>query len=80
MEQILFGKIIKKMRTDKGLSQESFSLSIGMDRSYYASVEVGRRNISLKNMVKISKGLQIPLSKIFVELEREINTGDLFEK
>ena len=44
----------------KGLSQEKFALEIGMDRTYFASVEAGKRNIS-----KIADGLEISLSELF---------------
>ena len=56
MIQANFGKTIKKIREGTGLSQEKFALSIGMDRTYYASVEAGKRNISLKNIYKIANG------------------------
>ena len=32
------GERIKQIRLSKGISQEKFSLSIEMDRTYYASV------------------------------------------
>lgn len=48
----LLGRRIKKYRIIKGLSQEKFALSIGMDRTYFASVETGKRNISIKNLKK----------------------------
>ena len=37
-----FGIALKKIREETGLSQEKFALSIGMDRTYYASVEAGK--------------------------------------
>ena len=60
-----FGQRIKLLRTEKGLSQEKFALSINMDRTYYASVESGKRNISLNNIDKIAKGLNISLEELF---------------
>ncbi len=65
----LFGLAIKQIRDDYGISQEKFALSIKMDRSYYASVEAGKRNISLVNMEKIAKGFNIPISFIFQRIE-----------
>ena len=47
MIQANFGKTIKKIREGTGLSQEKFALSIGMDRTYYASVEAGKIFIKL---------------------------------
>ena len=43
----LFGLVLRDIRNEKGISQEIFALQIGMDRTYYASVEAGKRNISL---------------------------------
>lgn len=72
MIQIEFGKRIKKLRNETGLSQEKFALKIGMDRTYYASVESGKRNISLKNIEKIANGFGIPISQLFSDLEGKI--------
>lgn len=64
-----FGLAVKKYREQLGLSQEKFALSISMDRTYYASVESGKRNISLQNIEKIAKGLNISLSELFKTIE-----------
>ena len=62
------GQSIKEKRLKLGLSQEKFALSINMDRTYFASVEKGKRNISILNIEKIAKGLNISLSELFQEL------------
>ena len=67
--KLLFGRTIKQIRNEHGLSQERFALQIDMDRTYYASVEAGRRNISLENILKISNGYHIPISEIFLRME-----------
>ncbi len=59
------GNRIKELRTKAGLSQEKFALYIGMDRTYFASVEAGRRNISICNIKKIADGLGASLSELF---------------
>lgn len=69
MIQKKFGLAIKKLREETGLSQEKFALSIGMDRTYYASVEAGKRNISLQNIFKIAEGFNISVSALFVVVE-----------
>lgn len=60
-----FGARIQKIRKESGLSQEKFALKIEMDRTYYASVESGKRNISLENIKKIADGFGITISKLF---------------
>ena len=60
-----FGKKVQELRKLSGLSQEKFALLIDMDRTYFASVESGKRNISIENIFKISKGLNISLEELF---------------
>ncbi len=60
------GKRIQELRKEKtGLSQEKFALQIDMDRSYFASVESGKRNISIINIKRIADGLGVSLSELF---------------
>lgn len=60
-----FGKKVKMLRKETGLSQEKFSLLIDMDRTYFASVESGKRNISIENIEKIARGFNISLEELF---------------
>ena len=59
------GNRIRELRKETGLSQEKFALKIEMDRTYFASVEAGRRNISIVNIKKIADGLGVTLSELF---------------
>ena len=63
------GVRIKDLRLKNGLSQEKFALKIGMDRTYFTSVEKGKRNISIINLEKIAKGLDISLSELFENIK-----------
>lgn len=60
-----FGQRIKEIRTTQGISQEKFALLINMDRTYYASVESGKRNLSINNIEKIAKGFDMSLEELF---------------
>ena len=60
-----FANRIKELRHQQGLSQEKFALKIDMDRTYYASVEAGKRNVSIKNIKKIADGFEISLEELF---------------
>lgn len=62
------GARIKELRNQKGISQEKFALDIGMDRTYFASVEAGKRNIAIVNIKKIADGLGVTLSELFVNM------------
>lgn len=60
-----FGNRVRKLRHELQISQEKFALQIEMDRTYLASVEAGRRNISLRNIEKIANGLHVSLAELF---------------
>ncbi len=62
------GNRIRELRKETGLSQEKFAAKIGMDRTYFASVELGKRNISIVNLEKIAEGLDISLSELFLNV------------
>ena len=64
MIQEKLGTRIRELRLKTGLSQEKFALKIGMDRTYFSSVEMGKRNISIVNMEKIANGFEISLSEL----------------
>lgn len=62
------GDRIRQLRKQTGLSQEKFAAKIGMDRTYFASVELGKRNISIINLEKIANGLNVSLSELFADI------------
>ena len=59
------GNRIRELRNETALSPEKYAVKIGMDRTYFASVELGKRNIALKNIEKIANGLGVSLSELF---------------
>lgn len=62
------GNRIRELRSRTGLSQEKFAQKIGMDRTYFASVELGKRNISIVNIEKIANGLDVSLYEFFKDI------------
>ena len=60
-----FGERVRKLRAQNNMSQEKFALCIGMDRTYLASVESGKRNISIENINKIANGFGMTLEELF---------------
>ena len=59
------GARIRELRNDRGLSQEKLALAAGLDRTYIASVENGKRNISIVNLEKIIIALNSTFSFFF---------------
>jgi transcriptional regulator with XRE-family HTH domain len=53
----IFSKNLRKMRLEKGLSQERLASLAGLHRTYIGSVERGERNISIDNIERLAKAL-----------------------
>ncbi len=59
------GRRILMLREQQGLSQQFFSVMVGMDRSYLIDIEQGKRNVSLSYLLRIAQGLDVTLSELF---------------
>lgn len=59
------GLRIKTIREEKELSQKDIAYTADLDRSYIASVENGKRNISIVNIEKIAHALKVSVKTFF---------------
>lgn len=59
------GNRIKELRGKLGISQEELGFRSGVHRTYIASLEVGKRNISIATLEKIIKALEVTFSEFF---------------
>jgi transcriptional regulator with XRE-family HTH domain len=60
----LFGKRVRERRLALGLTQQELADRAGLHRSYVGEIELGRRNITIKNVVKIAKALQVDIASL----------------
>jgi transcriptional regulator with XRE-family HTH domain len=58
--RVLFGRRVRQLRKELGVSQEAFAHRVRIDRSYFGSIERGERNVSLDNICLIAEGLGVP--------------------
>lgn len=65
MIKSIVGERIRKMRNNLGLSQEKLALKADIDRTYLASVENGKRNISIINLEKLIVALNTTFENFF---------------
>lgn len=63
--QIQFGKRVRQLRLKQGLSQEALAFKAGIDRTYMTSIENGKRNVSVQNIEKVIKALEISIQDFF---------------
>ncbi len=59
-----FGNKVRDLRTARGMSQEALAQKSGLHRTYIGGIERGERNISLINIEKIAKALDLTLADI----------------
>ena len=59
-----FGRRIRELRVDQGLSQEALAHKAGIDRTYLPGIEKGTRNASIKIAHKLAVALNTPLSDL----------------
>jgi transcriptional regulator with XRE-family HTH domain len=62
------GNRIRKLRKARGWTQVEMAEKVGIDRSFLADVERGKRNVSILNLELIAKGFKISLSQLFSRL------------
>lgn len=63
------GKVIKDLRTSRGLSQEQLSIQSGVDQHYVSNIENGQRNLSIEMIERLASFFGFTLSRFFVEVE-----------
>ena len=68
---VILGKRLRELRGRTGLSQEKFAAKAGLDRTYYAGIERGERNPSVKQLAKIATALEVPIGALFAVSEQE---------
>ena len=65
MIKIKVGKRIKELRNKLGISQEELAFRSEIHRTYIASLEVGKRNVSIETLEKVVNALEVSLSEFF---------------
>ncbi len=63
-----FGRKVRKLRLQHGWTQVDMAEKLGLDRSYLADVERGKRNVSLLNLDVLAMGFGLSLSRVFSKL------------
>jgi transcriptional regulator with XRE-family HTH domain len=68
--QVRLAQAIRARREALGMSQEGFADSIGVHRTYYGAIELGKQNLTLKSIERIAEGLGVPVSALFVAADK----------
>jgi transcriptional regulator with XRE-family HTH domain len=64
---VIVGRNVRRLRVQKGLTQEELAFEAKIDLTYMGGIERGRRNPSLMVMARIANALSVPLGKLLTD-------------
>jgi transcriptional regulator with XRE-family HTH domain len=65
------GRVIRRLRTERGISQEGLAAISGIDRTFMGEIERGEANPSFDVLQRIASGLTVRLSELILHYESE---------
>jgi transcriptional regulator with XRE-family HTH domain len=65
------GRVIRRLRTERGISQEGLASISAVDRTFMGQIERGEANPSFEVLQRIASGLTLSLSEVIREYESE---------
>jgi transcriptional regulator with XRE-family HTH domain len=66
--RILFGANLRRLRVERGLSQERLALEAGIDRAYVGRIERGTENATIARMEALAAVLGVAVRDLFDDL------------
>lgn len=64
-----FGQAIRRLRVERGLSQEALAEAASIHPRYLSDVERGRRNIAMVNVDRLASALGVDLATLMAEVD-----------
>ena len=74
-EHAALGRAIRRLRSDRAISQEELGFRSGMHRTYVGGIERGERNPSYTNIRRLARALEVSTSVLMAHVE-EIEDPD----
>ena len=65
-----FGEVVRKVRSERGLSQEKLAELADLDRTFVSMIERGKRHPTLETANSLAEALQVRLSVLIASAER----------
>jgi len=70
------GAAVRETRARRGLSQEDLGFAAGLHRNYVGAVERGEINATFKTLMRLCRGLRVPVSELVCVYERHLGEDD----
>jgi transcriptional regulator with XRE-family HTH domain len=68
----VFGKVLRELRTERGISQEKLAEYCDLDRTYISLLERGLRQPTITTVFKIAKAIKIKPSELIGIVEKQV--------
>lgn len=72
-----FGEVLRELRIERQLSQETLALEAGLQRNYISLLERGLNSASIKTLFKLSPILKVPVSVMIGQVETRLLSSSL---
>jgi len=66
-----FGKAVRRLRLEAGLTQEALAHEVGISSNYLSDVERGRRNITINLLFDLAAGLNVTSGSLFAHCQHD---------
>lgn len=63
---------MRRLRKARGLSQEELAARANMHLNHVSSIERGERNLGLLSVLKLARGLDVPVTQLLDEFPPEV--------
>ena len=63
-EAARLGKNLKRIRTEKGISQGEIGRILEVDKGFISNIEAGKTNPTLATIAKIAKAIRVSVSEL----------------
>ncbi|MBV7339487.1 helix-turn-helix domain-containing protein [Chloroflexi bacterium TSY] len=67
-----FGTVLRRIRNEKGISQEHLASNSDLHRTYISQLERGLKSPSLSALFQIAQALSVPPHQIILLVENEL--------
>jgi len=72
---LAFGKVLRAVRKEVGLTQEQLALAAEIDRTFVSLMERGERQPTVRMIFKLAAALRVPPSQLIQLTEQRVDSG-----
>lgn len=69
---LAFGKVLRTVRREVGLTQEQLALAADIDRTFVSLIERGERQPTVRVLFKLAAALHVPATRLIQMTEDQV--------